>query len=322
MQHPRSLLPILGLLLGATSAAALGQITPIDHDPQTDLVLFIGAINPDCFPDTVLGSVTPDHAGYLPHAIRWGMPNPATQGRPVPGCPDRSPGDSRPRQTTITYPDHWDIRGGAVAFQHLNDDSLIDIVLHLRGTLANDRTDDASDDPREQRRAIALFGQQGLDTIPLIALEELRRFQTHPFVAMELVVGSELTHPAVRDLSGQTSYLLEPIALRINEPEASRLLAASSVAGLEQHAIAIQVVPNPSSTALRVEATGITGGAYRLELVSLSGAVEQRTTITLAPGERLGHTLEVAQVPSGSYVVRIGSEQGTLASTAPIIITH
>lgn len=282
---PALIVTLLLLVSSAWSAPKDGEQT-----------IFIGHLNFDPYQDTVRGEKAGED-GYLPSRILWG----ARKGA---------------KQTKFVYPG-WKITAGSVAFQSVNGDSLTDIIIHIRGKSLGDSS--------EIFRSICLFGQHDIHAVPVIRVSEIRRFQAKPFFAMHLVRGNELTQPGTRDLSGTTSYILEPIDINLGDrdslPPPTAPLASIEQAATGNRQATVRVYPNPTGNTLSIEAAGLAPSAYILQVISVNGDVEIREEVTVRAGEGLQKTLDLARFASGYYVVRIESGEGVVG-TWPIIITH
>jgi len=301
MQHPRWLVPtlILFLLIG-NDVFGLPDSTDEEH------ILFITNLNGDCVSDTATGVRNDD--GYVLKRILWGQPLRDIQDS---SCQSRTPRQKRIRQTVFTYPG-WKVTGGSVAFQRVNGDGLDDIVLHIKGTVKGIDT----------LRSIVLFAQHGLDSVRVIHIGGIARFQSRPFFAMDLVPGSELTQPGIRDLSGNTSYVLEPVDLNVDEQD-SMPPPTSPLAGIDSRRNSVQVYPNPTGRTISIGASELEAGAYELQIISVNGDMVLQENMRVEPGESLQRTLDVQNIPSGYYVVRIENEEGHKeVGIYPIIITR
>lgn len=288
------------LLVAVISLMLRGGFLHAQGSVSGDAVLSIGRFNPDTYPDTVIGTKTP--AGYLPSRVLWGYPFGQTPGA-MPG---------KLRETVLRYPAWKDLRG-SVAFQRINADSLVDMVLHLQGVVTT-----MQGEGLDSLRSVVVFGQSGLDSLAVVDLDGIRRFQVRPFFAVELVREVELSEPGTRDLSGSMSYVLEPIELDV-QGKPSPL--PRTVASVEGSGGVLRLYPNPAGKSLRIEAGGLASGAYTVQLVSVAGAVVVREEIIIAAGESILHTLDVQHIASGYYVVRIERGEEVVGSY-PIIITR
>ena len=231
------------------------------------------------------------------------------------------------KETIIQYPD-WTVYDGSVSFLRLNPDSLADMVIHLHGSI---RRQDG--EMVDTLRSICLFGQSAFDSVSVIHLDEIERFQARPFFAMELSVGTELTEPATRDLSGAISYLLEPVDLLIRDrdsvmpsPEAPLPELPSSespIAGVDaKQGITARVYPNPADNTITIEAAGLAAGTYELQIVAADGTIALARMVTLDAMGRLARTLDVARLPNGYHFVRMENSAGKIVGSWGIVIAR
>ncbi len=321
IQRQRWLLPILIVLMAGITKTAWGRPDSTQIESKNERTIFVGALNFDCYADTVKGWNVEGEDGYLPTRIIWGVPQQNNQGQLDSGCLGRTPLDVRVKQTQFLY-SHADLRGGSVAFQRINHDSLMDVVMYLR-TIDPNRPGRGPEGSATSIRSLVVFGQHGLDSIATIDVGEIDRFQAAPFFAMDLVIGSELTSPGIRDLSDQISYVLEPVNLDLDPdmpdsmPSAPRLMAATDKAQAT-----VRIYPNPISNTVRVAAEGIQDGEYRIQLVSVNGDLVMQENVRLHPGESLQRTLDVQRIPNGYYVVRIESAKGATIGFRSVIIAR
>lgn len=299
--RPGIALPVLiaALLLVAGSAWS----TTTDADEK---IIFIGILNFDCYPDTVRGEKS-GNDGYLPGNIRWGRSRGLDD-----SCSGKTPPRKQVKETRFIYP-AWKITGASVAFQSINGDSLADIIIHIKGKIPGEEN--------EMLRSVVLFGQHSIDTVPVIHIGQIGRFQTEPFFAMDLVRGSELTRAGTRDLSGTTSYILEPVAIDLSRSDSLPPPPAAPLAGIDRREALVRLYPNPAQNTMGIEAGGLAAGTYILEVISVNGDVVLREEVRISPGEELQKTLDLKHVATGYYVVRIESGEGSIG-TWPVIITH
>ncbi len=303
-QHPRALLPVTVLCALCLTPSLWSQA----DSSRRELVLFIGALNADGYPDTVRGVKTP--SGYLPCRILWGRPAAHPAGAP---------------QTRIFYNGSPSAEG-AVSFQKVNADTLADMVIHVRSTFTDQGI------ACESLRSVAIFGQQALDALPVIDIGDIGRLQAEPFVAMELVRGAELAEPATRDLSGTTSYLLEPVDLVIEaqdstaeqpvlRPGSLPLAGISDASGGSGSAVSLRIHPNPAEAAVMIEADGLRDGLYRLMLVSLDGSLLHRQDFARPRHGRLAWPLDLRRFPAGYYLVRLTDAEAAGAAAVSVSST-
>lgn len=318
--HGRALLfMILMIFLSGEYGWSMSDSTKndVEKNVHEEQLLFFGELNFDCYPDSVFGNRAADGSGFLPRRILWGRSTRDSLTDRDTACLRRTAIRKQLRETLITY-DGWDIRGGSVAFQRLNNDSLSDIVIHLRGVIKKKDKED-----EQVLRSIALFGQHSLDSLPVLALGSIERFQTYPFFAMDLAKGSELNKPGRRDLSGRTSYVLEPVLLDLgNHKQDSALgMPGGPVAGMErQYVTAIKIYPNPAGDALSVQAAGLHAGSYAVKVIGVNGEIELTRAMRVEDSGELRGILDVSQLASGHYAVRIENDGGGVVGIWPVVI--
>lgn len=319
--HPAPFAFILCISLLAAGSRAVSQTDSTSRifggKTGMEKLLFVGALNFDCYPDSVHGVASSSHRGYLPTRIVWGRPEKDSHDEQDSACLRDTPREKRRHQTVITYPG-WNIRGGGVAFQNLNADSLTDIVIHIRGKIK--RKDDK---PLDTLRSLALFGQQGLDSLPVIALGSIGRFQATPFFAMDLVIGSEMNKPGRRDLTGRTSYVLEPVLLDIGDRErdSSQGMPAGPLSGVHtEDGAMIRVFPNPAGDVLTVEARGLKPGNYKVHVISVNGETAMQHTLKDPYNSDMHALLDVSRLASGHYVVRVENDSSRVIGIWPVVI--
>jgi hypothetical protein len=314
---------VLLLSLHATTFAAVDS-SEIPHPPES--ILFVGNLNFDCYQDTVAGWVDTKFR-YLPRSIRWGRPHvryhydPQTRQidtlPPDSSCFGEIPPSRRVAVTAIRYPE-WSGLSGSVAFQRMNADSLDDMILYLWG---------AAGDPErahDSTRALLIFGQECLDTLEMLDIAALEGFQVSPFIAMEMRKGSELAEPAIRDLSGVTSYLLAPVPLDLarlhgeGSPASAGEPRSMSVSSSPLH---VRIYPNPATVAAQLAAESIPAGGYEVDIVSVNGLVVQRQSVSVTVSGRLFETLDLRSMASGYYIVRL-HDRAHVLGVYPVIITR
>lgn len=319
------------LFLCGMSIAAWSM--PDSTDITDEKILFIGQLGFDCVADSVWGSpfaIGEYNPVYLPTRIRWGVSSDTSD---MPGCRSKTPRKKRVKQTMITY-NGCEIFGGSVAFQSINGDSLADIIIHLQAKFRGT--------PNISHHSFAIFGQHALDSIPVIHIGSIGRFQVQPYFAMELVRDSELRSPGARDLSGRTSYVLETIDLNLNEQDSTlppptgpdtAALAGIGESSSDSHdqdngyidntlRAVMRVYPNPTGNTLRIEAAGLPLGTYTIDVLSVNGETEMRQEVTIDEGAGFRCTLDVSHLAHGYYVVRIESRDAATIVSSPIIITR
>ncbi|MEO5928483.1 MAG: T9SS type A sorting domain-containing protein [Candidatus Kapaibacterium sp.] len=296
-----------------SSIAFSRPIPPLDtlrHNKE--VVLYVGCINFDCYRDTVFGSMD-EKFHYLPHAIHWGRSSFGILGDTLhhsdSNCVDHVPPYKRVAITTITYPS-WDSLSGSVAFQRINADSLADMVIYMWGRVGDTLH------RHDTIRPMLVFGQHGMDTLTTLNIASVNNFQMYPFFAMKLRIGTDLVEPDLRDLSSVTSYILEPVSYAIDSSKAPPIRETGT-----SRAVNVRVYPNPTGTLAQVESESTPPGEYSVEVVAVNGEMVSRQDVTVTSTRGLFKTLNLSDVPSGYYMIRIHTAT-TLVGSYPIIITR
>ncbi|MDB5033802.1 MAG: hypothetical protein JWQ98_1043 [Chlorobi bacterium] len=293
----------------ACSSRTFSQPEIPPHPPE--VVLFIGHLNFDCYPDTAVGWMD-ENFHYLVHSLHWGHAVTQRQGDEQRGdtsCLDHIPADKRVPITTINYPS-WDSLSGSVSFQKMNPDSLTDLLITIWGRVGDARN------RHDTLRPLLLFGQHGLDTLKDLDLAKVEGFQSAPFFAMALQFGTDLVEPEVRDLSGRVSHSIAPIAYTVDRREDKQPGDDRA-----KNPIQVRVYPNPTGTAAQIESESTPAGEYNVEIVGVNGQVYRRQDVSVSATRGLFRVLDVHDIPSGYYLVRLHSASKLIGSY-PIIITR
>lgn len=278
-----------------------------------EAIIFTGSLNADCYADTVLGY--PDlKFNYLPYQIRWGRPGQTEDSASAARCLAGIPLERRVPVTFIQYPE-WASFSGSVTFQPVNQDSLNDMTLFVWGSIGNGAA------KHDTIRPVVIFAQSGLDTLAVINVGDIRPFQTSPFSAMDLRLASELVQPSIRDLSGKTSYELEPVVLYTESHSDSMFLPTPTLSQASGITSGIRAYPNPAAVATQVSGTTIPAGYYLIEIVSANGEIHLQQQVSIATSGELLETIGVEGIPNGYYLVRLRRHEA-IVSTYPIIITR
>ncbi|MEP7217870.1 MAG: T9SS type A sorting domain-containing protein, partial [Bacteroidota bacterium] len=279
-----------------------------------DVILFIGRINFDCYRDTVIGYMD-EQSHYLPTAIRWGRSSFGILGDTLhhsdSNCIDYVPPYKRVAVTHITYPS-WDSLSGSVTFQSVNADSLVDILAFTWGRVGD------STHRHDTMKVVLAFGQHGLDTLSTMSFGAISGFQTTPFFAMKMRPGTELLEPEARDFSGIKSYVLESMDFVIGGDSSKAPPVRDHIANPSIH---VRVYPNPTGQTAQVESESTPPGEYNVEVVSVNGQVYSQQNVVVSSSGNLFRTLNLKDVPSGYYLIRLHTS-GTLVGSYPIIITR
>jgi hypothetical protein len=266
-------------------------------------ILAVTRLNTDCIPDTLVGRMDSQFQ-YVPTKIYWG----GWDTLHAPLCPpDIYHHRPRYQATTLEFPS-WPHFSASCAVERLNSDTLSDVVFYLWGYFV-----DTTGAVRDTGRAIALFGQGGLDTLATVNISSVTGFQSFPYFAIELHPGGELAEPAVRDPSGVTSYAVSRLAISIpgNPPK------PESAAVEDQGTV--ELYPNPAATSTQMEGHMVPPGDYAVEVISVNGSLERAQDVRVAETGDLFRVIDLRDLPSGYYLVRL-SRHGKLFGTYPIIV--
>lgn len=252
-------------------------------------VLFIGRLNQDQYADTVMGRAFGGASTRLPEMVVWGKD-------PVHPMPPNGP-----PMTMFKYPVYPRF-AGSVSFLQLNPgDSLTDMLFFLWG-----RNDSTGVEP-DTGRAVAIFGQAALSTLPFIDFSQIQTgFQTVPFLAQDVQHNIHLTEPQVRDLSDVESYLLAPFNVNVQG-------APPPIVTQVNDSIEVRIYPNPSIYTATIEAA-LPAGSYTAKVVGVSGQVFEEQTISLQSNETLWRSIDVSRLVSGYYVVQLLREGASVGS--------
>lgn len=297
---------LLCLLLVCCSPVLYAQGAP------QSAVLSIGHYNLDCIADTLVGKATGLRT-YLPDVIIWGQPDSTSS------CLDTIQGGHDPMTpihpaTQLVYTG-WDSITGSVAFQRYNiNDDRDDILLFLWGTY----TDSAG--THDTARALVLFGQFALDTIPVIDVSAVdSAFQSAPFFAMDLDIGQEFLDPDERDLSGVTSYVLAMPDVVVVPPDTGG--GPHHLPGPGGVAATVNVSPNPTEFRALLEAQPLAPGTYTISVIAVNGKQYHTQTVVLRETGHLERELDLSALPGGYYVVRI-HDKGQFLASYPIVVVR
>ncbi len=311
-------LALLATVLSATAqpsgstARATRPYAPVAVRQEMQ-ILYTGALNFDCFPDTIFGTRGPDGL-YLPRVIVWGRPtaaNPNGERNADAACLGPIADSVKIPFTLVQYPSWGNLRG-CVSIQSFNPDTLADMLFMLRGAVGEGRNQ------HDSLLSLLVFGQHGLDTHRVLNLANVGSFQAYPFIAMQVRRGSQLVNRSSRSLSRKASYEIAPIGFIVDEPDTTTHHATA------QRAAAVRVFPNPASAEANVEALNVEAGSYDVEVAAANGMIVLHQQVEMTAGGNLLRTLDVTRLASGYYLVRLVDAKGTgqAIGTYPIIITR
>lgn len=279
---------------------------PDSASAPSRVILHIAPLNGDCRLDTVQGHMD-SRFQYVPDRILWGGWD-HLHAPPCPITPDH-PEQIYPRlpSTTIQFPPFPGL-SASISFDNVNQDQNPDIVIHYWWPVGEAPQHDSG-------RTVVIFAQSGLDSIPVIDIGAIGVFQAAPYFAMELRPGIEMVDPAVRDPSGMTSSILLPVTIKLPPPQKQEQTAAVT------DPWRVQVSPNPAHVAAEITGHLIPPGDYTVEVVNVNGSLEQRHDVSVTETGELFRIIDLHDLASGYYVVRLHTGD-KLFGTYPIIITR
>ena len=298
--------PYLRSLLFALVLCAV--ILPVRaHVPPGATILFTGHLNADCRPDTVVGKEF-GKGVWLPDMIVWGRDTTIQCDSSV----MHPAGTPQPPVTGFTYP-NWTDLNGSVAFGPYNlNDSLQDIILYLWGTSPNTGLDTA--------RFLLLFGQRALDTLGVIQVAQIdSAFQSEPFIALDIDYNYYLTDPKVRDLTGVESYELRTADMVVVPVDTSGGGGTHMAAPRDSLTTTVSVYPNPTELGARLQSSRLEPGTYTITVLAVNGQEYHRQTVQISAPEQLERELDLHNLPTGTYIVRLHKD-GRVLGSHPIIV--
>lgn len=296
------------------SATARAEALPLLNDSlYADAILFIGHLNPDCLADTVMGRSNL-HDAFLPHRIIWGRATALNT-----GCPDTTGGsipDSLKKSCTyLKYPGWGSFTGSSAMFQ-TDPDSLDDLMLYMWGNAGSE------ENPLDTGTTVVVFGQHGLNTIDTITVQSIDMVQYDPYYARHLVVGMDFIEPDVRDISGDTSYILRKIPAREDDNQQSPIASANPGEGsVVARQVRVSVHPNPVKRYAVVSADMLHGSSCIITMHTSDGSEVLRKEAGINASGGVNETLDLENISSGAYVIRI-QVSGASIGDCPVMVVR
>ncbi len=321
---------VRGLIVAALAACCATSALAQENGREGMRLLYVGAVNVDCFADTVWGTMDAN-LNTLPKLIVWGHADAAAEEAAkrdqrkrdsLDACSSAVPRGKRRTQTKINYPG-WDGMTGIVSFVNLNGDGYTDLFLTLSGSVGDGRS------RRDTVRRLVIFGGHGLDSLATLNIGDAPRLQRVPFNAMDLTVGEEIARPARRDLSGRTSYEILPIDFANADPDTNGMpgvsdgrspaLSSRADRGDLGPARDLWAAPNPARDVADVRAVRLEEGTYQVEVVAANGETVLRRDAAVPASGALAGTFDVSGLPVGYYTVRL-ARAGHAVGTYPLVV--
>ncbi|MBK9247188.1 MAG: T9SS type A sorting domain-containing protein [Ignavibacteria bacterium] len=280
------MIPILFLIL-VTSTSAQTSIS------------FIGHLNTDAYPDTLIAK----HEGnnvHLPHLIRWGQLS-KNLGR---------------RTTVYIYPSNWKEFQGSFFVDHINIDTIADIVFILRGKLqVNESLQDTS-------LFLTILGGEPIVKDTVLSIDKLQFSEATLSQNVEMKKGIMLIDEANRTFSGGKSYKIAKIntaKLEIKNTD-NRIMDQPTLSASTPK---VTIYPNPGQATITAQFTGIAVGEYSLDLMDVVGIDIHKYPfeVTAKGANTYSLQLDVTLFPTGVYVLRLFNNSKHIISSQ-FIINH
>lgn len=277
------------------------------------IVIYIGNLNFDRYPDTVLGKQWQQFS-YMPTVIRWGQKHDT-----ITVAIDSFhyvPDSLKVPQSEIKYP-VWGNMKGNISFEKINKDTIMDMMLAFTGVSLDTV-------PQKYKRILAVFGQDYLDTMHIIDISGIDSFQVHPFIALNLLPGQQLISPGQRDISKGTSYILPrlnfPVRDTSGDSTAMHSTPGSLVSGVAEKSHSFRVYPNPAAYFITVEAVTLPQGTYFIEINNSAGLLVSKQEVQVPSNGELLRRLDLRSIATGYYLLKIRTNEKMLGAYQILVI--
>lgn len=273
---------------------------PLDTNQTYKIILKIEHLNDDSVKDTIIG-YSDNSRVFLPKKIIWGKDT----------TENNIPDSLKKVESNINYP-NWNLLGGSCSFDFVNSDTLIDIVLIIKGQLVIDSTN-----YKDTTTAIVIFGRRGLDTLSEFDLSIIDTFQTTPFISMKMRIGHEITDGAYRDYSSQASYVLKKIIITDTSLAPPIIITNKT----EINTSEVKIYPNPAVYFTNVELNRIAPGSYQMSLITIDGRLVEEFRLETSEYGNITKIINFESYATGKYILNIKS-LNSFNGTYYIIIIH
>lgn len=258
----------------------------------------VAHLNADGRRDTVYCRELGD-GSFLPSRIAWGSDSGATAAASA---------------TRILYPG-WQGLRGSVAVLKYNEDTLADVLLFLRGT------DTTGGVRRDTVRRLVIFGQERLKDRPTIVLTQVARTQTTPFFSLDLTSGMHLVEARAREVSRRRSYRLAHLQFDVNDTSDEGVPLPAPLADEPPSTEWVLIYPNPAIYSTTLEASLSTPGLCEVRVIAIDGRNILHRTVAVGTTGRIFERLDVSEVPSGFYELRI-EQTGRAPRSFPVVVVR
>ena len=256
---------------------------------------FIGSINSDCRPDTII-ALGKDSRNLIPSIIVWGN---SRQNNDIPDSLEKV-------YTKIVYPT-WDNLKVRLNPMKINNDTITDLLIIVWGRLPLDSTH-----YKDTATAVIIFGKKYLDTLAEIHISEIDSMTLSPFVAMKLPLGVALSNCAIRDYSHIPSYKVNNVNIDTNV-----FTRPSEVNALIQ---SVKVYPNPAVYYANIELSNFASGDYNAELYSSYGEKITSQSISLTSQGDITRNIDLSNIATGYYMLKLFAGSKPIGSYQIIVV--
>lgn len=268
------------------------------------VILYVGKVDNDCIPDTIIGEKRSRTVTTI-QSIRWGIGkcNEPTE-------PKKHPPHYYP-VTLFNYPD-WQLKQSSSFFTNLNNDSLIDIGITIKGTINNDTSS------KDTTALLLIFGQSKLKEQPFIIINDIHD-NMRQFKAKKWKKGTDLTDAKVRDNSGRTSYKLPHYDTDYSKDDKEDKTFTLNAQEIQYSDLSMTLYPNPAAHFVQIELKEVLPGNYQVDFYTTNAELIASKEFYCGSKEDIIQNIDVDKISSGMYVARL-YHNGLLVSSYPFIV--
>jgi len=257
-------------------------ILELESSAQTSIA-FIGHLNNDVYTDTLIAQYVGNNV-HLPSTIRWGRPT-----------------KNLPRLTTVySYPANWKDLQGSFFVDYINNDTIADIVINIKGKFQ------INDTFRDTSCFLTIFGSEPIAKDTVLIIDKIRIIEATGSQYVEMKKGVMLVDEANRSLSGGRSYKIA----KINTSKQERHNIDTRITEQPTPSVSapeIVIYPNPGQSTITAQFTGIAVGEYSLDVMDVIGVDIHKYPfeVTAKGANTYSIQLDVSLYPTGIYVLRL-----------------
>lgn len=269
--------------------------------------VFTGHFNFDILQDTLFAKTDSLGLFLFPGYINWGL--------------DTSGGAAQLSRTYFQYPNFEHTRGSFFV-DKMNQDTLNDIVLLMDSLYIDTISVDTIIIERHIAKRLIIFGQNKIDSVPVINIAQVDTAQNSPFFVRNFRLGMGLSEPAVRDFSGTISYIFTPIDLDVNSSgEEPPEIFTTNVEDFNKYKTDLVIIPNPAEHSFRVNFINCPEGMYNIKLITLESQIICEQNVDVKGAEFKSQFISLKDVPSGKYSV-VAQKKGIAPIVRTLIVVH